>query len=120
MDIGTAIIEPLLINNLTSRSEARDRSPTSCGEWDFRLTWSRCRWDRWQHKERETSPIDRIALRSCEGSDTAFLIGYVLIFTFGVYLGSMPVSGLPGFDSGVWEVLRHVLLPVTMMRRGSI
>ncbi|WP_192384692.1 ABC transporter permease [Mesorhizobium silamurunense] len=44
-----------------------------------------------------------------------FLIGYVLIFTFGVYFGSMPVSGFPGFDSGIWEVLRHVLLPATML-----
>ncbi|TIV41790.1 MAG: ABC transporter permease, partial [Mesorhizobium sp.] len=44
-----------------------------------------------------------------------FLIGYVLIFTFGVYFGSMPVSGFPGFDSGVTEVLRHVLLPATML-----
>ncbi|MCA0048293.1 ABC transporter permease [Mesorhizobium sp. B283B1A] len=44
-----------------------------------------------------------------------FLIGYVLIFTFGVYFGSMPVSGFPGFDSGVMEVLRHVLLPATML-----
>ncbi|UVK48345.1 ABC transporter permease (plasmid) [Mesorhizobium sp. AR07] len=44
-----------------------------------------------------------------------FLIGYVLIYTFGVYYGSMPVSGFPGFDSGVTEVLRHVLLPATML-----
>ncbi|MER9600326.1 ABC transporter permease [Mesorhizobium sp. M0244] len=44
-----------------------------------------------------------------------FLIGYVLIFTFGVYFGSMPVSGFPGFDRGVTEVLRHVLLPATML-----
>ncbi|TKB09224.1 MAG: ABC transporter permease [Mesorhizobium sp.] len=44
-----------------------------------------------------------------------FLIGYVLIFTFGVYFGSMPVSGFPGLDSGVTEVLRHVLLPATML-----
>lgn len=45
----------------------------------------------------------------------SFLIGYMLIFTFGVYFGSMPVSGLPGFDSGVGEVLQHVLLPATML-----
>ncbi|RWB52694.1 MAG: ABC transporter permease subunit [Mesorhizobium sp.] len=44
-----------------------------------------------------------------------FLIGYVLIFIFGVYFGSMPVSGFPGLDSGVTEVLRHVLLPATML-----
>ncbi|RWI84984.1 ABC transporter permease [Mesorhizobium sp.] len=44
-----------------------------------------------------------------------FLIGYVLIFTFGVYFGSMPVSGFPGLDSGVTEVLRHVFLPATML-----
>lgn len=44
-----------------------------------------------------------------------FLIGYVLIFTFGVYYGSMPVSGLPGFDTGIWEVLRHVVLPAIML-----
>lgn len=44
-----------------------------------------------------------------------FLIGYALIFTFGVYYGSMPVSGLPGFDAGIWDVLRHVFLPATML-----
>lgn len=44
-----------------------------------------------------------------------FLIGYVLIFTFGVYFGSMPVSGFPTLDTGVWEVLRHVILPATML-----
>ncbi|RWE87354.1 MAG: ABC transporter permease [Mesorhizobium sp.] len=44
-----------------------------------------------------------------------FLIGYVLIFTFGVYFGSLPVSGFPGLNSGVTDVLRHVLLPATML-----
>lgn len=45
----------------------------------------------------------------------AFLIGYLLIFAFGVHFGSMPISGFPGLESGAWEVFRHVLLPATML-----
>ncbi|MER9756220.1 ABC transporter permease [Mesorhizobium sp. M0166] len=45
----------------------------------------------------------------------AFLIGYLLIFTFGVYFGSMPVAGFARLESGYWELLRHVVLPATML-----
>ncbi|MER9794737.1 ABC transporter permease [Mesorhizobium sp. M0213] len=45
----------------------------------------------------------------------AFLIGYFLIFSFGVYFGSMPITGFPGLESGAWEISRHVLLPAIML-----
>ncbi|AGG75713.1 MULTISPECIES: ABC transporter permease [Sinorhizobium] len=45
----------------------------------------------------------------------AFLIGYLLIFAFGVYYGSMPIAGFAGIESGLLEMAKHVLLPAIML-----
>jgi len=45
----------------------------------------------------------------------AFLIGYLLIFVFGVYYGSMPIAGFAGIERGLLEMAKHVLLPAIML-----
>ncbi|MDL2408905.1 ABC transporter permease [Rhizobium calliandrae] len=61
--------------------------------------------------------VDRVVLLFCVAgmSIPAFLIGYLLIFTFGVRLGWMPVQGFAGMDKGISEMARHILLPAIML-----
>ncbi|RUW95563.1 ABC transporter permease, partial [Mesorhizobium sp. M2A.F.Ca.ET.037.01.1.1] len=66
---------------------------------------------------RAGSIADRAVLLFCVVgmSVPAFLIGYLLIFTFGVHLGLMPVQGFAGIDKGIPEFARHLLLPAIML-----
>src|SRR6476619_4889936 len=40
-----------------------------------------------------------------------FVFAYILIFTFSVQLDWLPVQGYRSFRDGVWEWLRHLILP---------
>ncbi|CCM79847.1 ABC transporter permease [Rhizobium mesoamericanum] len=67
--------------------------------------------------QRPGTIVDRVFLLFCVGgmSIPAFLIGYLLIFTFGVRLGWMPVQGFAGMDKGILVMTRHILLPAIML-----
>ncbi|MDX8499045.1 ABC transporter permease [Mesorhizobium sp. VK4C] len=66
---------------------------------------------------RPGTALDRFVLLFCVAgmSVPAFLIGYALIFTFGVSLGLLPVQGFAGVDQGIGELVRHVILPSIML-----
>ena len=40
-----------------------------------------------------------------------FVLAYILILTFSIGLDWLPVQGYRNFDEGVWEWLRHLILP---------
>jgi peptide/nickel transport system permease protein len=40
-----------------------------------------------------------------------FVLAYILILTFSIELDWLPVQGYRNFDEGVWEWLRHLILP---------
>jgi peptide/nickel transport system permease protein len=40
-----------------------------------------------------------------------FVLGYLLIFAFSVYLGWLPVQGYRPPSEGLWQFLRHLILP---------
>lgn len=40
-----------------------------------------------------------------------FVLGYLLIFAFSVYFGWLPVQGYQAPSEGLWQFLRHLILP---------
>ena len=47
-----------------------------------------------------------------------FVVAYVLILTFSVELDWLPVQGYRSFRDGVWEWLRHLILPSIALGHG--
>ena len=45
-----------------------------------------------------------------------FVLAYILILTFSIELDWLPVQGYRNFDEGVWEWLRHLILPSIALR----